>query len=139
MKSYADSYKCRRSLNRILFIFQADDLDSTDPHNQQQHSLLTPSLLLHPHVLPRVHSSIFMLYALYYKRDDDEYWMRILKWNRKEGEFGNENGVTIITAKVFDIAVLPGITAINPTRQTSSCGYRATHDIGPSHKERLAM
>ena len=22
------------------------------------------------------------LYALYYKRDDDEYWARILKWNK---------------------------------------------------------
>lgn len=23
-----------------------------------------------------------MLYALHYKKDDDEYWIRILKWNR---------------------------------------------------------
>ena len=23
-----------------------------------------------------------MLYALHYKKDDDEYWLRILKWNR---------------------------------------------------------
>ena len=47
-----------------------------------EQALVTPSLLLLPHVLPRIHSSIFMLYALYYKKDDDEYWIRILKWNR---------------------------------------------------------
>ena len=23
-----------------------------------------------------------MLYALYYKKDDDEYWVRIVKWNK---------------------------------------------------------
>ncbi len=44
--------------------------------------IVSASSLIFPHLLPRVHSSIFMLYALYYKKDDDEYWARIVKWNR---------------------------------------------------------
>ncbi len=40
------------------------------------------SSVVFPHLLPRVHSSVFPLYTLHYKREDDEYWARILKWNR---------------------------------------------------------
>ena len=38
--------------------------------------------ILHPYVLPKLHASLFMLYTLFYKKDDDQYWDRIIKWNR---------------------------------------------------------
>ena len=38
--------------------------------------MVDSSSVIFPHLLPRVQSSVFMLYALYYKRDDDEYWAR---------------------------------------------------------------
>ena len=44
--------------------------------------MISPASIIHPHILPKIHPSIFMLYALHYKKDDDEYWLRILKWNR---------------------------------------------------------
>lgn len=44
--------------------------------------MVSSSSVIFPHILPRVHSSVFMLYALYYKKEDDEYWARILKWNK---------------------------------------------------------
>ena len=50
--------------------------------NQSEGEMVTRSSIIHPHILPKIHSSIFMLYALHYKKDDDEYWLRILKWNR---------------------------------------------------------
>ena len=43
---------------------------------------VTAASILYPFILPKIHPSIFMLYALHYKKDDDEYWARILKWNR---------------------------------------------------------
>ena len=53
-----------------------------DITNQSEGEMVTRSSIIHPHILPKIHSSIFMLYALHYKKDDDEYWLRILKWNR---------------------------------------------------------
>ena len=44
--------------------------------------MVTPSSIIYPYILQKIHPSIFMLYALHYKKDDDEYWLRILKWNR---------------------------------------------------------
>ena len=38
--------------------------------------------ILHPYVLSKLHASLFMLYTLFYKKDDDQYWDRIIKWNR---------------------------------------------------------
>ena len=43
---------------------------------------VTAPSLVYPHILPRLHPSVFMLYALHYKKDDDGYWARILKWNK---------------------------------------------------------
>nr|CAD7444435.1 unnamed protein product [Timema bartmani] len=39
--------------------------------------------LLHPVLLPRVHSALFVLYALHNKMEDDAYWKRLLKWNKQ--------------------------------------------------------
>ena len=50
--------------------------------NVKQEVVVTATSIIYPHILPKIHSSVFMLYALYYKKDDDEYWARILKWNR---------------------------------------------------------
>jgi amyotrophic lateral sclerosis 2 protein len=47
-----------------------------------QSTVVSPSSVILPHLLPRIFPSIFMLYTLRYKRDDDDYWARILKWNR---------------------------------------------------------
>lgn len=38
--------------------------------------------LLHPVMLPRVHSALFVLYALHNKAQDDAYWKRQFKWNK---------------------------------------------------------
>jgi amyotrophic lateral sclerosis 2 protein len=56
--------------------------DSTGTQQNEEGEMVTPSSIMHPHILPKIHPSIFMLYALHYKKDDDEYWLRILKWNR---------------------------------------------------------
>lgn len=55
-----------------------DEYDS----GEEKFEYVTATSIIYPHLLPKIHSSIFMLYALYYKKDDDEYWARILKWNR---------------------------------------------------------
>ncbi|KAF4525526.1 hypothetical protein B566_EDAN014912 [Ephemera danica] len=39
--------------------------------------------LLLPLLLPRVHSALFVLYALHNKAQDDEYWRKLLKWNKQ--------------------------------------------------------
>ncbi len=44
--------------------------------------IVTTSSWIFPHILPKVHPAIFMLYALHYKKEDDEYWARLMKWNR---------------------------------------------------------
>ena len=54
--------------------------DSADDCAKSEY--VTAASILYPFILPKIHPSIFMLYALHYKKDDDEYWARILKWNR---------------------------------------------------------
>ena len=54
--------------------------DSADDCAKSEY--VTSASILYPFILPKIHPSIFMLYALHYKKDDDEYWARILKWNR---------------------------------------------------------
>ena len=60
---------------------ESEALDGTK-NERSEGEMVTRSSIIHPHILPKIHSSIFMLYALHYKKDDDEYWLRILKWNR---------------------------------------------------------
>ncbi|KAL1123935.1 hypothetical protein AAG570_001705, partial [Ranatra chinensis] len=38
--------------------------------------------LLDPIILPKVYSSLLVLYSLHNKKEDDTYWKRLLKWNR---------------------------------------------------------
>jgi amyotrophic lateral sclerosis 2 protein len=44
---------------------------------------MSAAALLHPFLLPRVHSALFVLYALHNKEEDDAYWKRLLKWNKQ--------------------------------------------------------
>lgn len=39
--------------------------------------------LLHPIILPKLYSSLVLLYSLHNKNEDDTYWKRLLKWNRQ--------------------------------------------------------
>ncbi|KAG8246923.1 agglutinin-like protein 2 [Homalodisca vitripennis] len=39
--------------------------------------------ILHPILLPKFHSALFELYALYNKTQDDCYWKRLVKWNKQ--------------------------------------------------------
>ncbi|KAK9739210.1 MORN repeat [Popillia japonica] len=39
--------------------------------------------LLYPIILPKVHSSLFILYTLKSKRDDMQYWKRLSEWNKQ--------------------------------------------------------
>ena len=32
--------------------------------------------IVYPYILPKIYASVFMLYALHYKKDDDDYWAR---------------------------------------------------------------
>ncbi|PNF38029.1 hypothetical protein B7P43_G02377 [Cryptotermes secundus] len=45
--------------------------------------VVSAAALLHPFLLPRVHSALFVLYALHNKEEDDAYWKRLLKWNKQ--------------------------------------------------------
>ena len=45
--------------------------------------VVSATSLLHPILLPRIHSALFVLYALHNKEEDDAYWKRLLKWNKQ--------------------------------------------------------
>jgi len=47
---------------------------------------VTPTSLLHPLILPPLHPTIFMLYALREAKSDSVYWERILRWNKHPDE-----------------------------------------------------
>jgi len=47
---------------------------------------VTPTSLLHPLLLPPLHPTIFMLYALREAKPDSVYWERILRWNKHPDE-----------------------------------------------------
>jgi len=48
--------------------------------------IVTPTSLLHPLLLPPLHPTIFMLYALRESKSDSVYWERILRWNKHPDE-----------------------------------------------------
>ena len=45
--------------------------------------VVTPSSLLFPILLPRLYTTLFMLYALQNERDDEVYWRKITHWNKQ--------------------------------------------------------
>ncbi|XP_054282375.1 alsin [Macrosteles quadrilineatus] len=55
------------------------DMQLTDNENL----VISLAGILHPILLPRFHSALFELYALYNKAQDDCYWKRLIKWNKQ--------------------------------------------------------
>ncbi|KAG8235107.1 hypothetical protein J437_LFUL015534, partial [Ladona fulva] len=52
-----------------------------EEEEEKEEEFVTAAGLLHPILLPRVHSSLFVLYALHYKVEDDAYWLQLRKLN----------------------------------------------------------
>ncbi|XP_014217091.1 alsin [Copidosoma floridanum] len=50
-------------------------------HNEEK--MISSAAILHPILLPRVYSALFVLYALHNKKTDDSYWKRLMKWNKQ--------------------------------------------------------
>ncbi|XP_020708134.2 alsin isoform X2 [Athalia rosae] len=49
----------------------------------EESKVVSAAAILHPVLLPRVHSALFVLYALHNKKEDDAYWKRLMKWNKQ--------------------------------------------------------
>ncbi|XP_050465644.1 alsin [Cataglyphis hispanica] len=70
----------------VLFLFPAlprcgkEYIFETDGEEEQ---VISATTILHPILLPRVHSALFVLYALHNKKEDDAYWERLMKWNKQ--------------------------------------------------------
>ncbi|CAL4108363.1 unnamed protein product, partial [Meganyctiphanes norvegica] len=47
------------------------------------HRFVTSSCVIHPWLLPHVYSPLSTLYVLHHHRADEEYWYRLLKWNKQ--------------------------------------------------------
>jgi hypothetical protein len=50
--------------------------DSDDEVAWRKCEIVAASSIIYPFVLPRIYASIFYLYALHYKKEDDDYWAR---------------------------------------------------------------
>ncbi|XP_057324785.1 alsin isoform X2 [Microplitis mediator] len=57
------------------YVLETDD--------QSESKVISATAILHPILLPRVHSALFVLYALHNKKEDDAYWERLKKWNKQ--------------------------------------------------------
>ena len=53
--------------------------DSDDETWCRKNEMIAASSIIYPFALPKIYASIFMLYALHYKKEDDDYWARYLK------------------------------------------------------------
>ncbi|XP_076245816.1 amyotrophic lateral sclerosis 2 isoform X2 [Calliopsis andreniformis] len=54
-----------------------------EKENEEEGQVISAAAILHPVLLPRVHSALFVLYALHNKKEDDAYWERLMKWNKQ--------------------------------------------------------
>ncbi|XP_076625542.1 amyotrophic lateral sclerosis 2 isoform X2 [Colletes latitarsis] len=54
-----------------------------EAENEEECQVISASGILYPILLPRVYSTLFVLYALYNKKEDDAYWERLMKWNKQ--------------------------------------------------------
>ncbi|XP_011499590.1 PREDICTED: alsin [Ceratosolen solmsi marchali] len=57
-------------------------LKSNSDDNKEE-KVISATAILHPIILPRVYSALFVLYALHNKKMDDAYWERLIKWNKQ--------------------------------------------------------
>ncbi|KAL7292949.1 hypothetical protein TKK_0013401 [Trichogramma kaykai] len=51
--------------------------------DSEEEKIISADSILHPILLPRVYSALFVLYALHNKKNDDAYWERLIKWNKQ--------------------------------------------------------
>ncbi|XP_029056491.2 alsin [Osmia bicornis bicornis] len=51
--------------------------------NSEEGQVISAAAILYPILLPRVHSALFVLYALHNKKEDDAYLERLMKWNKQ--------------------------------------------------------
>ncbi|XP_043251170.1 alsin isoform X2 [Colletes gigas] len=54
-----------------------------EAENEEECQTISASGILYPILLPRVYSTLFVLYALHDKKEDDAYWERLMKWNKQ--------------------------------------------------------
>ncbi|XP_046413815.1 alsin isoform X5 [Neodiprion fabricii] len=54
-----------------------------ETEDSEESKVVSAAAILHPILLPRVHSALFVLYALHNKKEDDAYWKRLMKWNKQ--------------------------------------------------------
>ncbi|XP_031843534.1 amyotrophic lateral sclerosis 2 [Nomia melanderi] len=54
-----------------------------ETENGEEGQVISTTAIMHPIILPRVHSVLFVLYALHNTKEDDAYWERLMKWNKQ--------------------------------------------------------
>ncbi|XP_066593568.1 alsin [Prorops nasuta] len=54
-----------------------------ESNGDEEGQVVNAEAILYPILLPRVHSALFVLYALHNKKEDDAYWERLIKWNKQ--------------------------------------------------------
>ncbi|XP_077297979.1 amyotrophic lateral sclerosis 2 [Arctopsyche grandis] len=63
-------------------IMLCDNINDSDD-DMEDAEVVSVSGVVQPLLLPRIHSSLHVLYALHHQREDVAYWKRLLKWNRQ--------------------------------------------------------